>query len=118
MNEDADKFVKENWKEFNRFGLSASTESPYKDCFITKEVAMESVLKTQIGGAHYKDNAIQPIEFISSNNLGFIAGSVIKYTVRADKKGGLEDWKKIIHYAQIELETKYGVKSEVRYEQV
>ena len=38
-----------------------------------------SALDKQIGGNHYKDFLIQPIEFIVKNNLGFIEGNVIKY---------------------------------------
>ena len=41
-----------------------------------------SALDKQVGGNHYKDFAIQPIEFIVKNNLGFIEGNVIKYICR------------------------------------
>ena len=33
----------------------------------------------QIGGKHYKDFKIQPIEFITKNKLSFIQGNIIKY---------------------------------------
>ena len=90
---------------------SWANASPYKDIF-------PSVLKHQIGGSnHYKDGAIQPITFITANNLSFTIGNVIKYTYRAEKKGGAEDIKKAIHYCQIELETKYGIRSEVKYQE-
>lgn len=78
---------------------------------------MKSVLDHQVGNSnHYKDTEIQPIEFISRNNLSFTVGNVIKYLVRAHMKGGAEDIKKAIHYCQIELELKYKVKSEIKYE--
>ena len=65
-----------------------------------------SALDEQIGGDHYKNFAIQPVEFIHANGIGFIAGNVIKYVVR--NKGGLEDLKKARHYIDllIELETR------------
>ena len=64
---------------------------------------MES-LKTQVGGDHYKDFGIQPIEFILANNLDFIEGCIIKYLCRYKKKNGIEDLKKTRHYLDILIE--------------
>jgi hypothetical protein len=44
---------------------------------------------------------IQPVEFILANELGFCEGNIIKYTCRYKQKGGIEDLKKVVHYAQI-----------------
>jgi len=65
-------------------------------------------LKAQVGGNHYKDMKIQPIEFIHANNIPFIEGSVIKYISRWRNKGGVEDLKKVKHFVDllIELESK------------
>ena len=57
----------------------------------------------QVGGSHYKKFVIQPYEFISTNNLSFFQGNVVKYVCRYQRKGGAEDIKKIIHYCQLEL---------------
>lgn len=64
--------------------------------------------ETQVAGSHYKDFAIQPVEFIVKNNLGFIEGNIVKYICRYEKKGGEQDLDKIIHYAQLLKELKYG----------
>ena len=65
----------------------------------------ESALDRQVGGEHYKnDFKIQPIEFITANNLSFFQGNVIKYVCRYDKKNGIEDLKKIIHYCELQIE--------------
>ena len=56
----------------------------------------------QIGGKHYKDFKIQPIEFITKNKLSFIQGCVVKYICRFDKKNGKEDLEKIIHYCELQ----------------
>jgi len=116
--------------------LSWANESPYSSAAITpntpgivsseftaseyfqdcKPSPMKSALEEQVSGNHYKEGGIQPIEFITKNNLSFIIGNVIKYAYRADKKGGADDLFKCIHYLRIELETKYGIKSEVRYD--
>jgi hypothetical protein len=72
-----------------------------------------SALDLQVGGTHYKDKAIQPVEFIHANNMGFCAGNVVKYVTRYKDKDGLQDLHKAAHYLEllIELEKKNGNKS-------
>ena len=41
-----------------------------------------SALDTQEGGSHYKDKAIQPVQYIHTNGLGFCEGNVVKYVTR------------------------------------
>ena len=67
-----------------------------------------SALETQVGGGHYKDFKIQPIEFIVQNDIGFIEGSIIKYVCRHLEKGGSQDLDKVIHYAQLLKELTYN----------
>jgi hypothetical protein len=63
-----------------------------------------SALEKQVGGSHYQDMAIQPIEFIMENQLDFIQGNIIKYAVRYKNKGQpVDDLRKIIHYAELAL---------------
>ena len=59
----------------------------------------------QIGGNHYKQYKIQPIEFIVKNKLDFIQGNIIKYALR-NKNGENPDekWDKIIHYCELAKE--------------
>jgi hypothetical protein len=66
--------------------------------------ATERATNKQIGGNHYKSFTIPPIEFISKNNLSFIQGCIIKYICRFDKKNGVEDLDKIIHYCELQKE--------------
>lgn len=65
-------------------------------------------LKEQVGGTHYKDMAIQPIEFIFANSLGFCEGNVVKYCTRWRSKGGVEDLKKARHYLDMLIEREEG----------
>jgi len=67
-------------------------------------------LGVQVGGSHYKDMPIQPIEYILANNLGFCEGNIVKYITRYKAKGGSEDIKKVIHYSQLLLENIDGNK--------
>jgi hypothetical protein len=62
---------------------------------------MTDPLKTQVGGNHYKDFPIQPIEFIHRNGLSYLVGNIIKYIVRYKLKNGVEDLKKAQHYPEI-----------------
>ncbi len=64
--------------------------------------------ETQVGGAHYKDMAIQPSEFIQKNGLNWCEANVVKYVCRHRAKNGAEDIKKAIHYLTLLLEWKYG----------
>jgi len=63
-------------------------------------------LKKQIGGKHYKNFNIQPIEFIYVNGIPFIEGCIIKYICRWRTKNGVEDLEKIKHYVDLLIELK------------
>ena len=52
------------------------------------EVSSSSALSTQVGGDHYKQCKIQPVEFIVANDIGYMEGNVIKYVVRHKRKNG------------------------------
>lgn len=58
-------------------------------------------LDVQVGGSHYKDMAIQPVEYILANNIGFVEGNIIKYASRWKSKGGIKDLEKIKHFAEL-----------------
>ncbi len=64
--------------------------------------------KRQVGGNHYKNLKIQPIEYILANNLDYCEANVVKYITRHASKGGLEDLDKVIHYVELLKEQKYG----------
>ena len=65
-------------------------------------------LEQQVGGDHYKQLKIQPVEYIHANGIAFIEGNVIKYVSRWRSKGGVHDLRKARHFLDIliEMETK------------
>ena len=65
---------------------------------------MTNALNKQEGGNHYKTLAIQPIEYIVANDLSWCEGNIIKYITRWKQKNGIEDIKKVIHYAELLLQ--------------
>ena len=70
----------------------------------------KSALETQVGGNHYKDLKIQPIEFIHANNIPFCEANAIKYLCRWRNKNGKQDLLKARHYIDllIQLEEKHN----------
>ena len=67
-----------------------------------------SILDKQIGGNHYSQQAIQPIEYINANKLDFNHGNIVKYVTRDKLKDKDKDIKKIIDYAVFILKYDYG----------
>ena len=70
----------------------------------------KTALKKQVGGDHYRNMAIQPIEFCLVNNLGICEFNVIKYITRFRNKNGVHDLNKAIHYIELLKHFEYGEK--------
>lgn len=68
----------------------------------------ESALAVQIGGSHYKDMPIQPIEYAFKNKLNPLQFNVVKYVSRYANKNGKKDLEKAIHCLQLLIEMEYG----------
>lgn len=68
---------------------------------------MEKIKNTQVGGDHYRCMAIQPVEFIEANNLGYCVGNIIKYVCRYRRKNGKEDLLKARHYIDLLIEHEF-----------
>lgn len=72
-----------------------------------EQPAAEQPSPQQVGGTHYRDMAIQPVEYITKNKLPFLEGNVVKYISRHRKKDGRRDIEKAIHCLQLLLELEY-----------
>lgn len=105
---------KQNWKVTH---ISTSDNSIEKAMEIEIPITMEpSALDVQVAGNHYKDKPIQPVEYISANNLNFLEGCVVKRITRWREKPvekRFDDLHKIKHEIDllIEMESKYPKKS-------
>lgn len=62
----------------------------------------------QVGGNHYENMAIGPVEYIMKNNLNFLQGNIIKYVSRYKNKGKREDLQKVIQCATMLMDYEYG----------
>lgn len=71
---------------------------------------MSSANTKQVDGDHYKNKTIQPWDYISSNNMGFLEGCIIKYVSRYQEKNGVRDLEKAKHFLEklIEVRTVEG----------
>ena len=69
-----------------------------------------SVWKKQVGGTHYIKYKIQPSQFVTENKLLYPEGSVIKYILRHQDKGGKEDLLKAKHFIDMIIERDYSKK--------
>lgn len=63
----------------------------------TPAASEPKALDTQVGGGHYKDMAIQPMEYSMKNGLDACQHTAIKYISRFRDKGGIEDLRKAKH---------------------
>jgi hypothetical protein len=69
--------------------------------------------ENQVGGTHYKECKIQPVEYIHANKLGFLEGNIVKYITRHRTKGeGATDILKVKHYADLILQLDYDMTTE------
>jgi hypothetical protein len=82
-----------------------------ENCRLSLAQIKEHIMKatdTQVGGTHYKDMPIQPVEYIHKNGLSFLEGNVVKYITRHKTKNGKADVEKALHYCQLILQLEYG----------
>jgi len=89
-----------------QFSESLEPRRPERERFTNVAPTLDA-LKVQIGGGHYKDFKIQPIEFIEANSLPFLEGCIIKRVCRHAKAKGVEDLNKIKHEVDLLIQLRY-----------
>ena len=112
----SDKESEESWISHEDRGMSRESHEQYmyrknqEENLIQGNFEYEygKAADKQVGGSHYKDCAIQPVDYIVENKLDFLEGNIVKYITRHKTKNGIEDIRKVIHYAELILEKKYG----------
>lgn len=73
----------------------------------------QSATDKQVGGSHYKNFEIQPVEFVLENEDhlhptdAFLLNNVLKYCIRHRRKGGEDDLEKAKHYIDMVSEHTY-----------
>lgn len=80
---------------------------------------MDNPLKTQVGGDHYKNMPLQPVEICHKNKLDFFQGCILKYIFRHKFKNKRQDLEKAKHFLEIYMNLEYpgpnttGYKTEI-----
>lgn len=98
----------------SEFEMKFANEFKLIDEYLKRNEGAMNALDKQVAGDHYKDQAIQPVEYIHANAIGYFEGNVIKYVTRWRKKNGIADLEKAKHYIEllIELETRDAGKTD------
>ena len=47
--------------------------------------------RKEVGGTHYEQMKIEPVDYIMANKMNFLEGNVIKYVTRHRLKNGKQD---------------------------
>ena len=96
------------WDGYKTYLVAEEDLEPYNGPVTLNPYEEDNPLDKQEGGSHYKDCKIQPIEYITANNLDFMQGNIVKYITRHKSKNGAEDIRKIKHYCNLILKLEYG----------
>lgn len=97
----------DKYRKKHRIGVSLAFAKTTDHAAIKGEILTNDPHDVQIGGNHYAKMAIQPIDFIQANGLGFCEGNVIKYVCRHRDKNGKQDLQKAIHYLELLMAHEY-----------
>ena len=73
-----------------------------------KKKELKNPFEYQVHGDHYKVPGVMDVtEWCMSHNLDIAEFNVIKYIFRHEKKGGIEDLRKAVHYIEMIAYMKY-----------
>ena len=74
---------------------------------VAVDLVKPQATQSPVGGDHYKNLPIQPIEYTVKNNLSFLQGNIVKYVTRYKNKNGLQDLQKAKHYIDLIIQFEY-----------
>jgi hypothetical protein len=60
-----------------------------------------NALSIQVGGGHYKNFPVQPVEHLEQNGVAQCLPSVCKYVMRFMSKDGAKDLRKALHFLDL-----------------
>lgn len=97
LTDNASRLAAGLWPHADGFRAVAGQLTPQSPDAEPSQDAEPSPLDVQVGGSHYKNRKIQPVEYIHANNMGFLEGCIVKRITRWRDKNGYEDLEKIKH---------------------
>lgn len=88
------------------FGQESDIIGPdYPDGYAPTET---SARRSQVGGSHYCDRSIQPVDYAMANGFNYCESLALRYLTRHRRKNGAEDLRKAIHCIELLIEQEYG----------
>lgn len=65
---------------------------------------MNDSLNTQVGGSHYKNLVVQPVELFAVSKWDYFQSSIARYVTRYKNKNGIDDLEKSIHVCDMAID--------------
>lgn len=97
--------------EMGKFAFDDNMQEKWKEIVgreVNRIVSGNNPMQEQIGGDHYRNMKIQPLEYSMANGLNAAEHSVVKYVSRHRNKGGKQDLEKAIDMLQKLIAFEYG----------
>ena len=74
---------------------------------------MPSANDKQVGGKHYANDIMQHWDIVVAHNLDYFQAQILRYTMRWNKKDGVQDLRKAQHFLEKYIEVVKAAQDEV-----
>ena len=72
----------------------------------------DTLMSNNISPSYYQKGSIEVTDYITSNEMSFIEGNIIKYVTRYKEKSGIQDLRKARWYLDKLIETQMDIPME------
>ena len=72
----------------------------------------DTLMSNNISPSYYQKGSVEVTDFITSNNMSFVEGNIIKYVTRYKDKSGIQDLRKARWYLDKLIETQMDIPME------
>lgn len=72
----------------------------------------DTLMANNISPSYYQKGSIEVTDYITSNEMSFIEGNIIKYVTRYKEKSGIQDLRKARWYLDKLIETQMDIPME------
>lgn len=69
----------------------------------------DTLMSNNISPSYYQKGSIEVTDYITSNEMSFIEGNIIKYVTRYKEKSGIQDLRKARWYLDKLIETQMNI---------
>ena len=72
----------------------------------------DTLMSNNISPSYYQKGSIEVTDYITSNEMSFVEGNIIKYVTRYKEKSGIQDLRKARWYLDKLIETQMDIPME------